>query len=271
MEVDRTAAEIENVRIRRRDLESTGDVRPDIPGLSETLTLLDEENIDAHLLYELLEWRSEVSEEIRSYVEEAVGEEVLSTICVNHTEYAETLAIVTRTAPGIRVGDLSTVVDELPDWITASLDIGKSKPGALAVLTEEMRTRKGPSRSEGESGSILTFRAHQRRLSGAPSRFIGLEERRRALESALALLDARAVELEREHASFRKHADEARRRLTKMERLASDLRTAGRRLTETGNEAALCRQERNIVRNSETESSLDAGRPRNSARDWLRV
>lgn len=243
VEAERTVGDIERIRARRRELESAGDVRPEIPGLSEALSVLDEENIDAHLLYELIEWRADVAEEIRSYIEEAVGKDVLSTICVTQPEHAETLAIVTRTAPGIRVGDLSTVVDELPDWITASLDIGKSKPGALAVLAEEMHTRKGPSRSEGEFGSILTFRAHQRRLSGAPSRFIGLEERRRALESALALLDAQADELEREHASFRKRADEARRRLNKMERLASDLRTAGRELTETGNELALCRQE----------------------------
>ncbi len=243
MEADRTATELDEVRRRRKELESAGDVRPEISGLTECLSNLDDENVDAHLLYELIEWQSEVAEETRSYVEEAVGQDILSTICVAHTEYAEALGIVTRTAPGIRVADLSTAVNELPDWITASFDIGRSKPGALAVLYEEMRARRGPGRSEGEFGSILTFRAHQRRLSGSPSRFIGLEERRRALEAALAALDSRSADLEREHSMYRKQGDEAQRQLNRLEQLATDLRTANRELTETGNELALHRQE----------------------------
>lgn len=237
------AAALRELQDRRAALEQSGDMRPPMAGLEDALRALAEEGVEAHSLYELLEWRTELSGEARSSAEEAIGIEVLATVCVNPVDYDEARRIVTGSAAGVRTAPLSLHTAELPGWIRSSFDISRSQPGALTVLAEEMLANRGPSRTEIDTGGILTFRAHERRLSGEPSRYIGQEERRKALERALEELAREINECEQEHdRAVRRHED-SRRRLGRIDRRMSELRAAGRELSEAGGAFALRRQE----------------------------
>jgi len=239
----RAAAELGELRDRRAELERSGDVRPPVAGLAEALRCLADEGVEAHSLYELLEWRTELSDEARSSAEEAIDLQVLATVCVDPADYEEAKRIVTGSAACVRIAPLSLHTTDLPDWIRTSFEISRSQPGALTVLAEEMLANRGPSRTEEEAGGVLMFRAHERRLSGEPSRYIGQEERQKALERALEEMGRQIDECEQEHTRAVRRHDETRRRLGRIDRLIAGLRNAGRDLAEIGAAFALRRQE----------------------------
>ncbi|MBT3380859.1 MAG: AAA family ATPase [Lentisphaerae bacterium] len=165
------------------------------------VAMLRERMLRVQPLYEGLEWAAGLSSTAKAAVEESVGLDVLMTLLVEPEDYDSVREVVVGQFPRLRVtaGNEET---ELPEWIRTNFDITRSEPRALRALALEMETRRGPKVNREEGSAVLLFRAHERRLSGAPAELIGadtredaLERRRKALQKQLHDLDTTIKQL----------------------------------------------------------------------------
>ncbi|MFW6253974.1 MAG: ATP-binding protein [Chitinivibrionales bacterium] len=184
------------------------DPRPDIPGLTEVLEYLDNQNIDANLLYELLEWSPGQDMRARAAAEELIGAEVLSTVMVEERQYEQVRSEIVKHFPGIRIAPTVTGKGELLPWVQNCFSVEDSHPAALVVLSEEMVSSRGPGIEQTEKETIAIFRAHERRLWENPSIWIGQDERRRARERRIRDLNDESKQLEKQQSRLvKEHAD----------------------------------------------------------------
>ena len=192
----------------RDELLRTDAIFPGIAGLSEALAALRESGIDARLLYEQLEWNGEIDASSRSSIEEYIGIDVLALIMVPQKDRAQASAIVFETAPGIKIQRTDEFTGEIPNWIRTGFDLRAAHPDAIVCLAQEMIARKEPGVEIINGKSVLSFRAHRRRLTRENSRWIGQEERKRALEKRVAELDTAIKELDNNCARVKIKIDE---------------------------------------------------------------
>lgn len=190
--------ECDQNRCERDRLSNADALRPSIEGLNEVLNALNDAGIDFKLLYEQLEWSEQLDSNARSFIEECIGIDILSIIMVEQRDHEIASKIVFDTAPLIKVCTLHEHSDDIPEWIRTSFDFRTTNPEAVICLANEMVSRNQPFVEQVNGKNILSFRAHKQWLTGEPSRWIGQEERRNALQKHIAELNQRIIEFENE-------------------------------------------------------------------------
>jgi hypothetical protein len=201
----------------REKLLSADSLRPNIAGINEALAVLNDSGIDCQLLYEQLEWNGELDTTARSSMEECIGIDVLSIIMVQQRDYERASKVVFETAPGIKIHVINEQSGDIPDWIRTGFDLRVTHPAAAVCLAEEMISRMSPSVEIIDGRNVLSFRAHKQRLTAELSRWIGQEERKKALENRIAELDRTIAELVKEYTHLK----------TRIESLNKTIRDAG--------------------------------------------
>jgi energy-coupling factor transporter ATP-binding protein EcfA2 len=182
----------------RENLFHADALRPPIDGLEAVLNKLNAAGIENQLLYEQLEWNEDIDTDTRSSMEECIGVEILSIIMVQDKVREQASTIVFETAPGIKIYIKNEQSVDIPDWIRTGFDLRATHPAAAVCLAEEMISLKAPSVDVIDNRKVLSFHAHKQRLTGEISRWIGQEERRKALESRIAELDRMINNIDKE-------------------------------------------------------------------------
>jgi len=197
-------------------------------------------------LYLGLEWIPGLESANQGRVEETIGEEVLATLIVRDDEYGRCREVITDW-PGIRISCKSRTVEKLPDWMRTVFDISQSSPDALRCLAAEMESDRDPEVSRLNGRNILSFRSHERTLSGRNARLIGAESRRRALAEEIKVLEAQLDRLVQKEQKIQKEQSRLERQREVLEtfrktlsRLLREIRQQARRLTTAQNEAEHC-------------------------------
>lgn len=231
-------------QVNERDtLLKTDTIRPEIAGLDEVLSALNEAGIEARLLYEQLEWSDQIDADTRSSIEECIGTDVLSIIMIPEKDYDQASKIVFSTASGIRIRRIGELSGEVSDWIRSSFDLRVSHPQAIVTLAWEMIAHDAPSVQDADENSVLSFRAHRRRLSGERSRWIGQEERKRAFEQRISELNSRIEELEKECTRIRGKIDTCNRNIRMAQNIQEKLVLSFRSFTSVSGHFERTRQE----------------------------
>jgi len=189
----------------------------DLPDFREARVLLQLHDIEARPLFEGLEWRGALSAKKKSAFEELIGTRVLATFLVPDADAEKARRTLLEQYPSQRITYPGLGVETLPDWFATTFDLKKSNRAALRCLAAEMASARDPEIRALGKNQILSFRAHERKLSGRQARLIGADGRRKAharevreLEKALKGQVATARELDKRHDELTKQRDEMR-------------------------------------------------------------
>ena len=129
-------------------------------------------------LYMGLEWSPTIKKQERDYIEECIGEEILSTILFRDAEYESAKKLISP-FPQIRISNDRRIAESLPSWMRQVFDIKTSDPECLRCLASEMESSGlEPHISLIDQKPLLAFRSHERILHGHPARLIGGESRK---------------------------------------------------------------------------------------------
>ena len=183
------------LRARVDALGRQEEAMPTVPGFEAAAAALRRAMVTALPLYRGIEWAPGLASSSRSALEEAVGEAVLATFVVPRDEFETARRIVFAVAPGLRVAAAPEYGD-LADWMHAAFDIGHSDAAGLRCLATEMLAHHDPEVFACDGAPVLRFRAHERRLAGAPARLIGSADRREALRRELGALQGDLAQTE---------------------------------------------------------------------------
>lgn len=175
---------------RHQALSAQAEYRPALAGYDAAVAALREGMVTVSPLYAGLEWAPGTTAAMAAAVEEAIGEDILSTLIVPVERFAEARRRVFAAAPGVRVA-AAPAYGDLGDWMRGVFDVGRCDGAALRCLAAEMLAHADPEVLAEGGYQVLRFRAHERRLHGAAARLIGPESRRDALQRDL---DAVAAE-----------------------------------------------------------------------------
>ncbi len=219
--------EVEPVQRELERLRKAGEATPNVAGFAPCLRAMRDKLLRPRPLYLDLEWRPGLARREMSRIEEFIGEEVLAALRLTDHEFEAGREIVAA-FPGIRVTCDSRGLPELPEWIRMAFDLQRSDPFALRCLAAEMVSDLGPLVAGIEGADILSFRSHDRRLAGAPSRWIGESSRREALQAEIREAEKRLQELAGEEKRLERQAKEARQQVELLEKFAAGLETGVR-------------------------------------------
>ncbi len=195
---DKFQLECEKYRNEREKLLNADALKPPVPGLSDVMNALVDAGIDSRLLYEQLEWSEQLDPDARSSIEECIGLDILSIIMVEQRDHEIAKRIVFETAPSVKIYSLQEQSGDIPEWIRTSFDLRTTHPEAVRCLANEMYSQNQPFVEIIDGRNILSFRSHRERLTGEVSRWIGQEERKKALQMRIAELSSKISELEDE-------------------------------------------------------------------------
>jgi len=190
-------AEITEARERLQRLQKRREARPDLPGFSRCRQAMREKMLNPAPLYKGLEWRPGLDRGEMARIEEFIGIEICATLLAADHEFEaarETAALF----PGVRVTCESRGMTDLPEWMRGAFDLQRSNPYALRCLASEMITESGPLVARVNGRDVLSFRSHDRRLSGAAPRLIGETSRRQALAEEIKVAEQRIATLQKE-------------------------------------------------------------------------
>jgi DNA repair exonuclease SbcCD ATPase subunit len=195
------------LRARLEVLRRQEEAIPTLSGFSAAAEALRRAMISAVPLYRGLEWAPGLSSEMRSALEDAIGEAVLATFMVPRDEFETARRIVFGISPGLR---LSAAPDygDLADWMHTALDLGHSDAAGLRCLAAEMLAHNQPEVFACDGLPALRFRAHERRLAGAPARLIGSADRREALRRELEAVQGELAEVEQARVDLGRRQEE---------------------------------------------------------------
>ena len=178
-------------------LQQQKEAVPDIPGFRDARQRILDGMYRARAIYEGLEVRPGISEDVLSSLEQAIGDEILGTWLPPEGEDDHIRAIILTDFPEQRVATRCEE-HELPEWIRQNFDIAKSDPDALLCLSREMITHHGPVTGKWNEKNLIEFRAHVECAAGRPPRLLGQQARREAQKRRIA--EARKTLKEREKA-----------------------------------------------------------------------
>ncbi|MBW2659902.1 MAG: hypothetical protein JRC87_10000 [Deltaproteobacteria bacterium] len=165
--------------------EKQSEIYPDLLHYQECLRTMQQNILSPRPLYLGLEWLPTVKLKVQEYIEECIGEEILSTLFFRESEYEQARKIAAHHA-AIRISCEKRTTETIPDWMRPVFDFQNSDPECLRCLATEMESdglQPQVTRVDGEV--LLAFRSHERALYGRSSRLIGGESRKRALAAEI--------------------------------------------------------------------------------------
>lgn len=178
--------ECEQQEIRLANLEKQNEIYPDLPGYQDFLHLAQSKMLVPRPLYMGLEWSTTLKKQERCYIEECIGEDILSTLLFRDSEYSAARHLVPF-YPQIRISTTKRTADSLPAWMRQVFDIKTSDPECLRCLASEMESGGlEPQVTLLDQKPLLAFRSHERILCGNPARLIGSEGRKKALATEIS-------------------------------------------------------------------------------------
>ncbi len=185
-------------------LEKRSEIAPQLEGYEGFERALRNSMLSPRPLFMGLEWASSVKQRERHYIEECIGEEILTTLIFRPSEYEQAREICTD-YPGLRICSDNQENTEIPDWMRQVFDIRESDPACLLVLALEMESSGlQPAVRMVVGKPVLAFRGHERGLYGAPARLIGSDSRKKALAAEIRQLKKDVQQLEREKKGIEK-------------------------------------------------------------------
>jgi energy-coupling factor transporter ATP-binding protein EcfA2 len=166
---------------RLAELELQNNIYPELNGYHQLLQLAQTTMLVPRPLYMGLEWSAVLKKQERDYIEECIGEKILSTILFRDAEYPAARELVSS-FPQIRISSTSRIARDLPGWMRQVFDIQRCDPDCLRCLASEMESSGlDPQVSQVNGQPMLAFRSHERVLKGHSARHIGSDSRKKAL------------------------------------------------------------------------------------------
>jgi DNA repair exonuclease SbcCD ATPase subunit len=202
--------EIRQREIVLAQLEKHNDIYPDLPGYRDFLNMAKSNMLVPRPLYMGLEWSAALKKQERNYIEECIGDDVLSTILFREHEYATARKLVPP-FPQVRISTTGRTAAGLPVWMRQVFDIQASDPECLRCLASEMESSGlEPQVSLVDHKPLLAFRSHERILHGHPARLIGDESRKKALAAEIHRIKEQLKTLAASSRELNKEIDKAR-------------------------------------------------------------
>jgi energy-coupling factor transporter ATP-binding protein EcfA2 len=179
--------EIDNLQRQREWL-------PQLPNYHQCLQRLEAEGLAPQPLYKMLEWRTEDAD-LRSAIEELLGQQLLGTLVLNDGEADRLKTTVLQDFPGIAVAETSSEEADCPDWIAAALD-DRTNGMALRLIGAALTARHSQEAEYEQVKQQLAWRGLRWKAEGKPARLIGAEARRLAFAQEMAQRRAELAEQE---------------------------------------------------------------------------
>ncbi|WP_419174429.1 ATP-binding protein [Desulfosediminicola sp.] len=185
-------------------LEERSEIVPQLAGYENFERAMRNAMLTPRPLFQGLEWAPSVKLQVRQYIEECIGEEILATQLLRKAEYEKARELCTN-YPGLRICSDKHDNTEISDWMRQVFDLKESDPSSLLALAMEMESSGWqPEVSMIEGKPILAFRGHERRLHGAPARLIGCDSRKKALAAEIRSLHKELQQLGQEKKDIQK-------------------------------------------------------------------
>jgi len=202
--------EISHQEMLLADLEKQTEFHPNLAGYQEFLQRVQMKMLVPRPLYLGLEWSPTIKKQERDYIEECIGEEILSTILFRDAAYESAKKLISP-FPQIRISNDRRIAENLPIWMRQVFDIKTSDPECLRCLASEMESSGlEPHISLIDQKPLLAFRSHERILHGHPARLIGGESRKRALATEISKVKGQIKSLSASSKELTKNIDKAR-------------------------------------------------------------
>jgi energy-coupling factor transporter ATP-binding protein EcfA2 len=146
-------------------------------------------------------------------LEQLIGDAVLATWVTDEANAADLRALLFRDFPEQSLAVVSAATESLPsDWLRRYFDFEQSDADTLLVLQHQLAAKYGPHVECFLDQPILHFRLREQRLTPAPPRLIGAEQRRAELERELRELERRRLASEKERKDAARELDDLRER-----------------------------------------------------------
>ncbi len=188
-------------------LEKRNEIVPQLQGYEQFERDLRNTMLTPRPLFQGLEWAPSTKRQERDYIEECIGEEILGTMLLRRAEY-ERARELSSNYPVLRICSDKHQTTEIPDWMRQAFDIKNSDPNCLLALAVEMESSGWQPEIRMVAGKpLLAFRGHERCLTGAPSRLIGSDSRRKALAVEIRDLKKELQQLGQEKNGLHKELD----------------------------------------------------------------
>ena len=161
---------------------------PEWNGFEQLLGDLDSQGVVHIPIYKGLEWHPDATEDMKSRIEDFIGEELLSIIAVNEDEYDKAADIIFNDYPGHRLAVTSPHADsprELREWASGLFDVNTCNPMLLDILLKELSAKQLPDFTKWKKTDIVRFRSHGRGFYGRKARFIGADSREQEQKSKI--------------------------------------------------------------------------------------
>jgi hypothetical protein len=199
--LEQDISQLENtINISQKNIEhlhTRKETTPDLPGFSECLLAMREKMLTPLPLYKGLEWRPGLDRREADRIEEFIGIDRSAMLLFTDNQFEAGREIAVN-FPGIRVTCHSRGAENIPEWMRSAFDFKESDPYAFRCLASEMICDFGPIVTRINGKDILSFRSHDRCLSGSSCRLIGETSRQEALQEQIHIAETRLQTLTRE-------------------------------------------------------------------------
>jgi recombinational DNA repair ATPase RecF len=190
--------------------------------------LLAQHMIDARPLFELLVWKAGVRDKQKAHIEAFIGEQVLTTLVVDSEHFEQAKSLVFAADIGIAISHNDLGYSDYPLWIRDYFDL--ADPDPLLILAAEMTAEKDPLLNFQSDLVSVAFRGHEQRLNEPGTRWIGIEERRKAYEASRRELQRQLRAMGSELKAARKASQDAEKRLDQLNQFDRLVNALGRDL-----------------------------------------